>query len=295
MSSRILLVAALLLAATLTVRPAAAEPQAATVASVTGTVEVQRSGAGDWQPAIVGTVVFVLDGIRTGPGSAAKLLFSDDAVIDLAPSTELTVERYGAQQRGKGPRRALLKLAGGKIEAFVSGYGDENARFEIETPTAVARVQSTEFIVQYNAAEKATDVVGVDGVVALQGRTGLIGPGVAVGPSEASRVQEGGFPSPVHAVDAAQRAQILAGLRVVGSGVREGLDIDNPIAAGRLVGPEDRPQMAAAGHGAAGALLKPVVPGEKLIDRLSPDVRANTQPLPVYRAVPPNQSPNPAH
>lgn len=285
------------LAAALAPSPAPAQTHVATVASVLGTVELQRSGAGEWQPAMVGTLVAGLDDVRSGPASAGVLVFVDDAVIYLAANTELSIERYGAAQKGSGPRRALIKLARGKVEAIVSGYGDESARFEIETPTAVTRVQSTQFVVSYDPGEKATDVLGIEGVVAVQGRTGLIGPGVAVGPGETTRVQQGAFPSPIKPVEVAQRAAVLEGLRVVGTGAREGLDIDNPIAEGRVVAPEDRPEMAAAGAAptVVGSYLRPAVPDETLIDRLSPDIRANTQPLPVYRAVPPVNSPVPPH
>jgi hypothetical protein len=272
-----------------------AQNQAATVASAAGTVEVQRSGSGEWQPATVGMPVFLLDHVRTAPSSAATLVFSDDAVIKLSDATQISIDRYSAANRGKGPHRSLIKLTGGTIEAIVSGYGEESHRFEIETATAVARVRSTQFVVRYDPRQKSTEVAGIEGVVAVQGRTGLIGPGVAVGPNEVTRVQDGRFPTPVEALDDAQRAE-LAGLRVIGTGNREGLDVDNPLVDGRMVAAEDRPAVAATAQAAAGvSFLRPSVPGERLIYQLSPDVGANTQPLPQYRAVPPISSPNPPH
>jgi hypothetical protein len=291
MSTRLLTTTAVL-ALALAVRPAIAQTSIATVASAAGTVEVQRGGG--WQPVMVGSQVYLLDDVRTGPNSAAKFLFVDDGVVDLGASTELSLDRYGAPAKGKGPRRALLKLAGGTLMAIVSGYSEEGDRFEVETATAVARVQSTQFVVRYDAANNLTDVIALEGVVAVQGRTGIIGPGVAVGPGETTRVQHGGFPSPVRTLDATQRAEMLTGLRLVGTGVREGLDVGNPIAEGRVVAVEDRPGAAAAG-GAEVSYLKPTAPDDPLIDRLSPDIRANSQPLPVYRAVPPNLSPVPPH
>lgn len=272
--------------------PALAQAFVANLVSATGTVEVQRSGAGEWQSAMVGTPLFALDHVRTGTASTAMLAFVDDTVIDLAPGSELTIERYTTAADKKGPRRALLRLAQGKIEAIVSGYSAEGARCEVETPTAVARVQSTRFIVRYDPTAQITEVAGIEGVVAVQGRTALIGPGVAVGPGEATTVEQGKFPSPIRALDAAQSAQLLAGLSVVGTGSREGLDVGNPLAEGRLVAATDRPEVtAAAAPARRGSYLRPSVPNETLIDSLSPDVRANTQPLPVYRAVPPNESP----
>jgi hypothetical protein len=265
----------------------------ASVAALTGTVEVQRGAKGEWQAATIGSPVFASDAVRSGAAAAAKLIFVDDAVLNLAPSTAFTVEHYAG---GKGARRSLLRLTQGKIEALVSGYGGESARFEVETPTAVARVQGTDFIVRYDAAAQATDVVGIDGTTAVQGTTGIIGPGVTVGPREMTRVPRDGFPSPAKAVDDAEAQDFAQGLQLIGTGTREGLDTDNPILAGQVVGAADRPVAGApSAPTTEGSYLRPGVPGQTLIDTLSPDIRANTQPLPVYRAVPPNEVPVPPH
>jgi hypothetical protein len=289
---RVVLLALALAVAAFAVSPAHGQTQVASVASVMGSVEVQRGSAGDWLAAAIGSPVFAGDGVRSGPNSFTTLVFVDDAVVDVGPSTQLKVERYAG---AKGPRRSLLRLDSGAIEAFVSGYGDENARWEVETPTAVVRVQGADVIVRYDVAAKATDVIGLEGTSAVKGTTGIIGPGVAVGPNEMTRVPLDGFPSPAKPVEAGQLNTYAQGLRRIGTGSRDGLDNDNPIVDGRLVAPSDR---LAAGAAAAAPvedeiLLRPGVPGQTLIDSLSPDIRANTQPLPVYRAVPPNEVPVP--
>ena len=271
---------ALALAAT-----AAAQTQVASVAAVRGSVEVQRGGKGEWQPTFSGNPLFDGEQVRSDAGGGATLVFNDDCVVILGPGTTLTVDRYG----GKPPRRALLRLDAGALEGIVSGYGGENARFEIETASAVVRVQGTRFVVRLDPASKATDVAGIEGTVAVSGRTGLIGPGVAVGPGQTSRVEIGKFPSPVRELSDAERGQMMAGLGLFGTGGRDGLDTNNALLDGTAVAESDRPQMTAAA--AEGTYLKPPVPDEPLMWRLSPDVRANTQPLPVYEAYPPNVVP----
>lgn len=279
---------ALLLAALLCAPLSArALTQVASVASVRGTVEVQRGGRGDWQPLFAGNPVFAGEPLRSGDDAGAALVFTDDCIVVLGADTTLTVDMYGS--RGKGPKRALLKLESGAMQAIVSGYGSETARFEVETASAVVRVQGTQFVVRYDPRTKRTEVGGIDGVVAVQGRTGLIGPGVAVGANEVSQVEVGKFPSPVRAVTAEERTQLMAGLVMPGSG-NHGLDTDNPVLEGLVVAESERPQLAAAGA-KGGPYLKPATPDEPLIWRLSPDVRANTQSLPVYEAYPPNVVP----
>lgn len=270
-----------------------AQVPVANVASVVGTAEVQRSGKGEWQPIALGSPVFAADAVRTGPGGFAKLVFVDEAVVDLGASSELLIERSGAAKR---PRRSVLRLDQGGLEAWIGGSPEDEGRYEVETPTAVVRPQSTQFIVRYDPAEKATDVIGLEGTLTVQGTTGIIGPGVAVAPNETTRVPLDGFPSPVRSLDATQLTSYAQGLRRLGSGGRDGLDNGNAIVEGRVVAPTDRPSAAMATTSvASGPLLKPGVPGQTLIDSLSPDIRANNQPLPVYRAVPPNASPNPVH
>jgi hypothetical protein len=284
-----------LLAFTAVIGAPAAYPQTqvARFASVAGSVEVQHAGKGDWVAVAVGNPASVGDAVRVGPNAFAKLLFVDEALVDLGPSTEMSIERYAS---GKAPRRSLLHLNQGALEVLVGGYGGESARYEVETPTAVVRVQGTQFIVRCDSADKATDVVGVDGSVAVQGTTGIIGPAVTVGPNEMTHVPRDGFPSPVKTLDAAEMKVFVQGLRLIGTGARDGLDTDNPIVEGRIVSPDDRPEVAAGGAPVqARAYLSPDIPGQTLLYSLSPDMRANTQPLPEYRLVPPNQSPNPPH
>jgi hypothetical protein len=267
-----------------------AQTSVATFVSLVGGVEVQRDGKGEWQPATLGGEVYSADAVRSAAGAFAKLLFTDQSVINLGPASQLSIEWSVSS---KGPRRVVFHLAQGAILALASGYGAETARFEVETPTALARVQGTQFIVRYDPAEQATEVVGIDGTVAVQGTTGIIGPGVSVGANEMTHVPRDGFPSPVKTLDEAQMRQALQGVQLVGSGVRDGLDTDNPLVDGRIVAATDRPPAGAAGAPAGGPYLQPGIPGYTLLYSLSPDIRANNQPLPEYQLVPPNQSPNP--
>ena len=258
----------------------------ASVAAVRGSVDLQRA-KGESQPAFTGNPVFPGEQLRTDAGGGATLVFDDDCVVILGPATTLTIDRYPGS---KPPRRALLRLEGGALEGIVSGYGGESARFEIETASAVVRVQGTRFVVRFDPATKATDVAGIEGTVAVSGRTGLLGPGVDVGPGQTSRVELGKFPSPVQEMSDTERAKAMAGLGLFGTGGRDGLDTNNALLDGTYVAESDRPQVTAAAT-SGGKYLKPPVPDEPLIWRLSPDVRANTQSLPVYEAYPPNVVP----
>ncbi len=271
---------------------APAQSEVGTLASVVGQVEVQRGGGGDWQPAMVGAPLLPSDRIRTSTGAAAKLVFVDDSVTDLAESTQVEIEKYTIEPEAS-EHRSLLRLLAGKLEAMVDErYKQPQWRYEIETPTAIARVHGARFILSYDVAKEHTDAVGLEGSVEVQSALGVIEQGVEIGAGQFTRVQKGGFPTPARAVDAAALAQYREGLGTIGTGQRESLDVGHPLVVGRVLRPEDRAATVAGfappstGAETEGSYLSPRPPGETLVDRLSPDVRAITQPVLEYEREP---------
>src|SRR5262245_37976166 len=115
--------------------PVLAQRDAGTLAGVQGNVDVRRHGSA-WQAATVGQVVQVGDGMRTGASSRAKVVFLDDTVVDLGPTSELIVEKQHVES---ARAEAVIRLAKGKVRAWVGDrYRQPRSRYEIETPTAVA-------------------------------------------------------------------------------------------------------------------------------------------------------------
>jgi hypothetical protein len=262
--------------------PSRAQSQAGTVAAVQGTFEAARSGL----------PVFVGDQMRTGADGRGKVVFQDDSILALAPNTQI---RLDSQVFDPGARkfRSLLHLVEGKIRAWVSDYYHEpHARYEVETPTAVAGVRGTEFIVVYDAAAETTDVVGITDRVDVSGKLAVMGAPVQVGPHFLTRVQKGRFPTAPHRLDDSHFRQYLEGLELIGTGRRDGLNVLHPAVMGRLLAPSDVPQGEGAGAGpTTPSQVGASAPQGPLADRLSADVRTNTQPLLDYQNVPPGQAP----
>jgi FecR protein len=278
--------------------PAAAQAaqEVATIAAVVGGAELQRAGGGGWQLAVVGSALFAGDRVRTRPASRAKLVFQDDSVVDIGPATEI---RIGKQVFNPTAHKyaSAVSLVTGKIRALVSEYySTPGAHYEIETPTAVAGVRGTEFVVLYDANADYTDVVGVENQVRVEGTLGVVGGGVRVGPQMATRVQRGRFPSVPRRIDADLFRQYLEGLEITGTGGRDSLGSSSPVVRGALLSPSDSadkvaaesPKQETAAPKAAGGIAVGV-PGETLAQQISPDVRSNTQPLVDFRLNPPGQ------
>ena len=267
---------------------AQAQSEVGTVAAVQGTFEVQRGGS--WQGATIGMPVFGGDHLRTGPSGRGKVVFQDDSVLDLAPNTEVVVEKQVFDPPAHR-FQSLIRLIKGRVRAWVSEYYREpRARYEVETPTAVAGVRGTEFIAQYDTTAEVTEIVGITGEVEVTGKLAVIGAAVQVGSHEFTQVQKGRFPTTPQQLGDAQFQQYLQGLDLIGTGRRDGLNVLYPAIVGHLLGPQDVPGAPGAVSGAA-ERLRVGAPKDPLADRISKDVYTNTQPLLDFRQTPPGQVP----
>jgi hypothetical protein len=157
--AHLLIIAILLMAAT------AFAEDVGTVASVRGVAGITRGGAG--VPAEVGTVVQLGDELKTGSDGQLRVVFRDDSVIDLGESSTLVVDTQ-VFNPDAGRYTSLMRLVSGRARALVSQYyKTTGASYHVETPTAVAGVRGTTFVVAYEG-DGDTEVVGVDGYVSME-------------------------------------------------------------------------------------------------------------------------------
>jgi hypothetical protein len=280
-------------------RPSAAQTtvsgttEAATVAAVVGGAELQRAGGGEWQLVVVGSSLFAGDRVRTRPNSRLKLVFRDDSIVDVGPGTEVVVAGL-LFNPDAGEYRTAIGVVTGKLRALVSEYyRAPNSRYEIETPTAVAGVRGTEFVVFYEPNAEYTDVVGIEAEVEVEGKLGVVGGSVIVGPQTATRVQKGRFPSAPRRIDDALFRQYLEGLEIIGTGGRDSLRSAHPAVRGTLLSQADA-LGGRAGEVEEGEPTRGLVvgaPDQPFSSYRSNDVSTNTQPLLEYQAVPPGVPP----
>jgi hypothetical protein len=270
----------------LTAGAARAQNEAGLFAAIQGKVEVLRRGS--WVDASVGTAIQVGDRVRTGAGDRAKLVMSDDSVLDLAPGTEIIVDDLAFEP--DTPRvQSALRLFQGRVRAWVGeSYHLPRAHYEIETPTAVAGVRGTEFIASYDVDSEVTEVIGLVEHVDVVGKIAAMGGGkVQVGPQMMTRIPKGRLPTVPQRVDEGRLRQYLQGLELIGSGRRDGLNVLHPVIAGRLIMPDDVP--GGRRDEAALAALGDAPPPAPRSQALSLDVYTNAQPLRGFRANPPGR------
>ncbi|MBI44403.1 FecR family protein [uncultured Marinobacter sp.] len=137
------------------------QPEPARVTAVSGTV--QRVSGYDRRKSILkpDTLIRVGDEILSGAGTATIVL-ADGSVVRLSPNSRLLFNRL--TQYGKsGMVDTRLRLDKGEVHTRVQPLTEDGARFEIETPSAVAAVRGTAFTLQTEAT--GTHLQVTEGVV----------------------------------------------------------------------------------------------------------------------------------
>ena len=110
------------------------------VAALQGQVDVLRAGEATWSAAFVDDELYAGDSLRTGEGSAAKIVLRDDTVLGIGAETELKSDglETGSDALTKP---SVLRLLRGRVSARVGkGFGGVT-RIEVHTPTGIMGVK----------------------------------------------------------------------------------------------------------------------------------------------------------
>ncbi len=171
------------------------------VAFVSGTAQAQTKVAdvialkcttfvtsgGKTQALAIGGPIYQGDQLRSTAGCGAKLRFTDGSTLAIGENTVMTVHTY-AQQGGN--RTAIFEMIGGIFRAIVPPLAGDSV-FAVRTPTAVAAVRSTDWMLAAKA--DLTEVFVGEGAVAVRSLNPAItaevmllqGDGTDVKPNEA--------------------------------------------------------------------------------------------------------------
>lgn len=166
MRTFIFLPALLLLATIVFGSPAAGATSvaAATARAVSGDVRYHPTGVESYRPLTSGTRLAVGAGIRTGANGWARVELSDGSVLSLGNRTDLELSSL---KIGRKKREGLFTLNGGKLRASVAKLAGQQTDFRFRSPTAVAGVKGTEFLMLSQG--EANVLFGVDGLVSVSG------------------------------------------------------------------------------------------------------------------------------
>jgi len=113
------------------------------ISSVSGTVQVVRSGSTESVKATNGMELAVGDTITTGSDGSAKLTFFDGSVMEIKASSEILINELSTASTGS-TSVSLMEQVGSTINR-VAKLVDSASKYEVETLAAVAVVRGTTF------------------------------------------------------------------------------------------------------------------------------------------------------
>lgn len=129
---------------------------------VKGTVTIESGGKKS--TAKVDDKVFPGDILVTAADSRAKLTMVDRTALNLSENSKLKIESFPTKGEKKG---VLLNLSHGKLRNEVKNTYDDKNKYEVKTPTAVAGVRGTDFVVNHNLKTNMTEVQTLTGSVSF--------------------------------------------------------------------------------------------------------------------------------
>ncbi len=113
------------------------------ISSLSGDVQVMKSGSSIWVNATKGMELTIGDSIKTGSNGNALLVFGEGSTIEIKANSEITVNELDIPATGSTIVR--LKETIGNTINRVGKLVDSSSKYEVETPAAVAVVRGTIF------------------------------------------------------------------------------------------------------------------------------------------------------
>ena len=163
------------------------------ISSVSGDVQVLRSGSTESVNAANGMELAVGDTITTGDNGSAKLTFLDGSVMEIKANSKILVNELSTATTGS-TTVSLKEMVGSTINR-IGKLVDSSSKYEVETPAASAVVRGTIFdlVVQEN---------GDTTVKSEQGSVSFTASGVTVTVNQGfqSSASVGGTPSTPSAI-----------------------------------------------------------------------------------------------
>ncbi|MDY7037964.1 MAG: FecR family protein [Thermodesulfobacteriota bacterium] len=139
----------------------------ATLTDFDGEVSIQKPEEEIWLPVEKNIPLEKKDRLKTGAGSYAEILIDDGSLLTVGENSEVILSEISADFDRKRIEASLF-LRIGRLFSNIARFVHPRSRFSVRTPTAVAGVRGTEFIVEITDAEE-TDVGVFDGKVGVGG------------------------------------------------------------------------------------------------------------------------------
>lgn len=173
----------------------AAEPSVGEISFSEGKVDIVRNNGLLTIHASRGSRLFKNDIIKTDADSKAEVMLSDDSIFYVTPNSSIELKNISID-KAQGSRTGFFKALTGRMRFAVSKVikvgsgapgGWKKTNFSVETPTAIAGVRGTDFVII--VAEGRTRIVVFEGTVVARNITASIGGEVLIGANQSSNIR----------------------------------------------------------------------------------------------------------
>lgn len=147
-------------------RPCAAQSAVASIVKTQGKVETAAAGTEQWKYAKPGTALADGMKIRTGRGAEALVQWKQGHVLKVFAMSTVTIERAGFSGKKEETK---LDVENGKIFVKAKKLTTADSKFEVKTPTAIAGVRGTEFMVEVSQTSSAATITLIQGQLNIVG------------------------------------------------------------------------------------------------------------------------------
>jgi len=135
-----------------------------TLSILNGTVEVQEPGSDNWEQAVNGMFLITGTYARTAVESHAMLTFFEGSTITLDSDTTIEIRQLDFNE--KQSTTIILKQWLGRTWSRVVKMVESGSYYEVETPSAIAVVRGTQFLIEVDDAG-ATRLNTTEGLVSV--------------------------------------------------------------------------------------------------------------------------------
>jgi hypothetical protein len=142
----------------------------AQITAIAGDVKT-RQPDDTWRPARAGEALHTGQHVQVGSNSSARLQFADQSTLVVQPDTTVVMDTLSLYAGGL-MADTRLRLQAGRIEVQSNPLGRKGQKFEVITPSAVATVRGTQFVVE--AMPSRTIEQTQQGQVILQNSQGRV-------------------------------------------------------------------------------------------------------------------------
>ncbi len=177
------------------IQPSYAFSSKCTLNIINGSVDITVPGNIETQPGINGMTLDVGDRVKTSPDSAALLTFFDGSTLTLQPNTDIEIEQLELDANQQ-TITIVLKQWTGNTWSHVVKMADLGSHYEIKTPSAVALVRGTQFLVEVDEIG-ATIVSTAEGLVSVSAQ----GTEIFLPVGQQTNVEPGTSPSDPTSID----------------------------------------------------------------------------------------------